>query len=164
SVYLTLMREAQLQGYGDPRAQRQLEQQGQLLARDMLRRPLQQRSTLTVQAYDGEHQAQLVTAWPALPDLQSLDRLTVGDILRNLDVTLDIIAQADALPRSPLGASIRAYHSQGGLPGGNNGTVTLNASQPGAPLTVNELRLPLVALIDTDARPFGNAQGLPIQP
>jgi len=165
SVYLNLMREAQLQGYGDPRAQRQLEQQGQLLARDMLRRPLQQQSTLTVQAYDGEHQAQLVTVWPGLPDLQSLDRLTVGDILRNLDVTLDIIAQEEALLHSPLGDSISAYQNQGVLPGSNNGTVTLNASLQGATLTINELQLPLEAFIDTDARPFGNAQpGLPIQP
>lgn len=165
SVYLNLLREAQSQGYGDPQTQRRLEQQGQLLVRDMLRRPLQQRSTLTALAYDGEHQAQLTTIWPGLPNLQSLDRLTVGDILRNLDVAFDITAQEEALLRSPLGPSISTYQNQGVLPGGNNGTVTLNATLQGATLTINELRLPLDAFIDTDARPFGNAQpGLPIQP
>jgi len=133
------MSEAQLQAH--------VAQHSEQLALGLIRGPLQLQSNLTVQAYGGEHNGQVDIQWPGMAGLPSLSNIDVRQVLRVIDVTLDLAADEEALSRSPIAASVRAYVMQGMLPQ-ENGNVLLNASLQNSVLIVNEQRIPLEAFLN----------------
>lgn len=148
--YVNSLREAQarIRRMNDLELEVFMEQRGEVLALGLLRKPLQQHSTLVMQAYGGAHRTELDISWPGVPSLQSIDQLGFSQVLRLLTADLHIVANEEALGRSPLGAAVQAYRQQGMLPQDEDGNVLLNASLSDSTLILNEQRFPLQPFLD----------------
>ncbi|MDP1930159.1 MAG: DUF945 family protein [Gammaproteobacteria bacterium] len=147
--YIAFMRETQgrMQLMSETQLQNHVAQHSEQLVLELIRSPLQQRGNVIMQAFGGEHRAALDIEWPGMDGLSSLSGIDVRQVIRVIDVTLDIVADEEALSRSPIAASVRAYVMQGMLPQ-DNGNVLLNASLRGSVLVVNGQRFPLEALLN----------------
>lgn len=136
--YIAFMREAQsrMQSMTDAQLQALIARNSEQLVLELLRGPLQQESQLIVEAYGGEHRAELQIDWPGMPGLPSLSEIDVRQIVRVIGAGLGITANEEALSRSPVAATVRAYVVQGVLPQ-ENGNVLLNATLRDSVLIVN---------------------------
>ncbi|MGB4248904.1 MAG: DUF945 family protein [Pseudohongiellaceae bacterium] len=147
--YIAFMREAQnrMQSMSDAQLQAYVARNSEQFVLELVRSPLQQESQLILQAYGGEHRAELQIDWPGMAGLPTLDDVDVRQVVSVIGADLDITANEEALSRSPLAATVRAYVTQGVLPQ-ENGNILLNASLRNSVLVVNGQEIMLAPFLN----------------
>ncbi|MES3008259.1 MAG: DUF945 family protein [Pseudomonadota bacterium] len=142
--YLTFLRETQstMQAMTAPQLQEHIAEHSETLALHLLQAPMQQTSTLKLQAWGGAHEATLDMRWPGMPSLTSLEQIDADTMLQMLVVTLEIAASAETVATSPLAAAAQAYTTQGLLIE-DNGKIVLKASLQDGNLDLNGNSFPL---------------------
>lgn len=147
--YLTFLRETQgmMQAMTAPQLQEHIAAHSETLALHLLQAPMQQTSTLNLQAWGGAHEATLNIRWPGLPTLTSLAQIDPATMLHLLVVTLEIAANAETVAASSLAAAAKAYTTQGLLIE-ENGKVVLKANLQGGNLDLNGNSFPLGSFLN----------------
>jgi hypothetical protein len=136
--YLSFLRETQgmMQAMTAPQLQERIAEHNETLALHLLQAPMQQTSTLKLQAWGGAHEATLGMRWPGLPSLTSLEQIEPATMLHMLEVTLEIAANAETVAGSSLAAAAKAYTTQGLLTEAD-GKVVLKANLRDGNVDVN---------------------------
>lgn len=147
--YLTFLRETQgmMQAMTAPQLQEHIAGHSETLALHLLQAPMQQTSTLNLQAWGGAHEATLDMRWPGLPTLTSLDQIDPATMLHLLVVRLEIAANAETVATSSLAAAAKAYTTQGLLIE-ENGKVVLKANLQDGNLDLNGNSFPLGSFLN----------------
>lgn len=147
--YLSFLRATQgmMQAMTAPQLQGHIAEHSETLALHLLQAPLQQTSTLNLQAWGGAHAATLDMRWPGMPSLTSLQQVDAATMLHVLEVTLEIAANAATVAASPLAAAVKAYTTQGLLTQ-DNGKVVLKASLQDGNVDVNGNRFALAPFLN----------------
>lgn len=147
--YIAFMREAQgrMQSMNDAQLQAYVARNSEQFVLELVRGPLQQESQLILQAYGGEHRVELQIDWPGMAGLPTLNDVDVRQVVSVISADLDIIANEEALSRSPVAATVRAYVTQGVLPQ-ENGNILLNASLQDSVLIVNGQQIMLAPFLN----------------
>jgi hypothetical protein len=147
--YVTFLGETPhlMQTMSDTELQRHIETHSEAFALALLQRPLQQTSTLNIEAWEGAHKAELHLAWPGEPSISHTQQLSLTRVLRLLALDLEVAANTEALYRSPLGSAIRASVAQGMFQQENE-NVLLSASLQEGNLSLNGRRFPLQPLLN----------------
>ncbi|MDX1492114.1 MAG: DUF945 family protein [Pseudohongiellaceae bacterium] len=123
---------------------RRLSEEAALIA---VQNPINLQSSLSMDAYDGHHEAQLVIDWPGLPTVTQYAAMPFGEIIATLNATLNMESDAEAIIKTPFGITAQNYMQMGMLPV-NQGKVTLNASLNDGTLNINEQVFPLRPFLD----------------
>lgn len=147
--YLSFLRETQgmMSAMTAPQLQERIAAHSETLALHLLQAPMQQTSTLNLQAWGGAHEATLDMRWPGMPSLTSLEQIDPATMLHMLVVTLEIAANAETVATSSLAAAAKAYTTQGLLIE-ENGKVVLKANLQDGNLDLNGNRFPLGSFLN----------------
>lgn len=107
-----------------------------------LQNPLELNNLIEMNAYEGDHSADLRIRWAGLDTLSSMADLDMNEAIAALDMTLLVSLDLEAILRSPLSGLIDPYVQQGYLTV-NNGRVMIEGSLQDGILTLNGDELPL---------------------
>ena len=99
-------------------------------------------SQLRSHAFNGDHHLSLQVTWPGLPDVTSIDTFDLADVIKAIDISLDIDADENALSLSPIAPMVDAYKQEGILRS-SNGRLSLKARLAGGELIMNDEVFPL---------------------
>jgi hypothetical protein len=147
--YMSFLREAPLlmATMSDAELQQHIEAHSEAFTLALLQNPLQQTSTLNIEAWEGEHAAELSLVWPGEPNISHTQQLSLTRVVRLLALELEVAANTEALYRTPLGPAIRASAAQGMLQQ-ENGNLILSASLQEGNLSLNGQRFPLQPILN----------------
>lgn len=100
------------------------------------RKPFSQHTDATLTLWGGEHQFAIDLNWPGIPGLTSAEQLRTSRVLRELNATIAVRADVEAIERSFVAIMARNYAAQGMLPV-ENGQYVLDMNLQGGALNVN---------------------------
>lgn len=113
----------------------------------LAQKPISLSSNLSLDAFEGQHEANLTVTWPGLPNITSVDVMPFAQIVTGIDANLRVNADADSLQKTPWAATVNSYISQGLLIP-DQGKIEINASLSDGTLRFNELEFPLTPFLD----------------
>jgi hypothetical protein len=147
--YIQFVRENAATGFTESSAaqQQRLAEFTQTSTLLLVQHPISMQSTLSLEAYDGHHEAELAIDWPGLPSIRSTQTMPFAQALVALNATLGLKADAIALERTPIGATVNMYIGQGVLQV-TQGIIELNASLTDGTISFNNQTIALKPFLD----------------
>ena len=99
-------------------------------------------NTIDATVYEGDHSVELLISWLGLPQVASINSLSMEQIISALDVELHVSMDLEAIARSPFAAMIDPYVQQGYITL-DNGRVLLDITLADEQLVINGEVTPL---------------------
>lgn len=140
--YSQLLAQAQSQTVTGGPVTTNITQLGMDLGTRFLRNELQILNNSRVNAYGGDHSADLRLDYSGLPNLGEIARLDMNELIAALDVSVELDLDLDALLRSPAANMIDPYVQEGYIVL-DNGRVKLSATLSNRQLVLNGETVPI---------------------
>lgn len=147
--YIQFVRKSAATGFTESSAaqQQRLAEFNEAATLLLVQHPISAQSTLSLEAYDGHHEAELAINWPGLPSVTSTQTVPFAEALVAIDATLELKADAEALKRTPIGATVNMYIGQGVLQV-TQGIIEINASLTDGTISFNNQSIALKPFLD----------------
>lgn len=140
--YSQLLAQAQSQTVTGGPVTTNVTQLGMELGTRFLRNELQILNASRVNAYGGDHSADLRLDYSGLPNLTEIARLDINELIAALDVSIELDLDLEALSRSPMAGMIDPYVQEGYIVI-DNGRVKLLATLSDRQLVLNGESMPI---------------------